>query len=250
MGEPGQGRFLYAVDSESRIRAARGCELLGYTERDLLGQSALRTFRPDLTEGWRRDWFEHVKQSTDWQPTTVSFVLHRDGHRVSVQGAMKWLPDSGLLVVEYIVLADILDPISNVSKIVRLVEVPPEAYDDVLAGQFVNGENQARLASELTHLEDALRGLEDTLRLVKERAGVARPRTSRRRGPYEGKPYSDRDIFIEDVNGAYLKWRRMLAGGRPRLMLYLCQQTGLPEWTLRRRLREYELHLNGLPWTG
>lgn len=102
----------------------------------------------------------------------------------------------------------------------------------------------------LDHVDRTMASVEGLKEVVQSRGTYAALEGHVARGPYR-KDYGRgmREILIEDVNDVYSKWIKLPRFSRPSLMHYLVGQLGMPDYTIRRRLRFHHLRLEDLPWS-
>lgn len=106
------------------------------------------------------------------------------------------------------------------------------------------------LVKLLDHVEKTRESVEGLKAVVQSRGTYAALEQHASRGPYR-KDYGRgmREILIEDVNDVFAKWVKLPRFSRPSLMHYLVGQLGMPDYTIRRRLRFHHLRLEDLPWS-
>jgi hypothetical protein len=106
------------------------------------------------------------------------------------------------------------------------------------------------LVKLLDHVEKTRESVEGLKEAVQSRGTYAALEGHAPRGPYR-KDYGRgmRGILIEDVNDVFAKWVKLPRFSRPSLMHYLVGQLGIPDYTIRRRLRLHHLRLEDLPWS-
>jgi len=264
-------QLIYTVDGNGRVfsMAPHSLRLLGFSLEELVGKRAADTLRRGedtaQVDPVTACAFLKTRQEPGKPRTFNSYVYARDGRCFNLLLTVAWNALSEVWMCRGLItsITPAQKHISNVSKIVRWVEVHPE---------YVPGRYASPLAlPEPVVSEDRPKFKQLALDLLKQQqAEIAQIRAvveqivtqnvqsidqlhaaeHRKRGPYQ-KDYGAgmKDLLIDDGNASYAKWKA-LKPPRLSLLKYLSQQFGLPEYTVRRRLKEHGLRLKDLPWTA
>lgn len=92
--QAGDGIFLISEDSTIIETNARGCEILGYSREELLGQPVLKFQPPDAIDHIRK---ELAQLTVNGLVTTESVFVRKDGSRVSVEITGKLLSNHQII---------------------------------------------------------------------------------------------------------------------------------------------------------